>query len=144
MIAPQGIAGIVINTTDNYALVQSVLSTNNIKVNAALKKAEYFGTLSWEGGDARVMKLSDIPKYVPIKVGDTVVTDGKSSIFPKGVMIGRVAGYEVDTKTGYWDISVELSQKMGQLQKVFIVKNLKKIELEEIQEVLETAEKEND
>ena len=91
-----------------------------------------------------MMKLSDIPKYVPIKVGDTVVTDGKSSIFPKGVMIGRVAGYEVDTKTGYWDISVELSQKMGQLQKVFIVKNLKKIELEEIQEVLETAEKEND
>lgn len=144
VIAPQGIAGIVINTTDNYALVQSVLSTNNIKVNAALKKSEYFGTLSWEGGDARVMKLSDIPKYVPIKVGDTIVTDGKSSIFPKGVMIGRVAGYEVDTKTGYWDISVELSQKMGQLQKVFIVKNLKKIELEEIQEVLETAEKEND
>ena len=62
------------------------------------------------------MHLSDIPKYVPIKVGDTVVTDGKSAIFPQGIMIGRVAGYEVDSKTGYWDISVELSQKMGQQQ----------------------------
>ena len=32
-------------------------------------------------------------------------------------MIGRIAGYEVDSKTGYWDISVELNQKMGNLQK---------------------------
>jgi len=32
-----------------------------------------------------------------------VITDGKSSIFPKGIMIGRVAGYDVDSKTGHWD-----------------------------------------
>lgn len=144
VIAPQGIAGIVVNTTDNYALVQSILSTSNIKVNAALKKSQDFGTLVWNGDDSRIMHLSDIPKYISVKVGDTVVTDGKSSIFPKGIMIGRVAGYEVDSKTGYWDISVELSQKMGQLQKVFIVKNLKKEEVKEIQEILETAQKEND
>lgn len=142
VIAPQGVAGIVVNTTNNYALVQSVLSTNNIKVNAALKNSGYFGTLVWNGDDARVMHLLDIPKYVSIKVGDTVVTDGKSSVFPKGIVIGRVAGYEVDSKTGYWDISVELNQKMGQLQKVFVVKNLKKEEIERIQEVLETIQNE--
>lgn len=144
VIAPQGIAGIVINTTKNYSLVQSVLSTKNIKVNASLKANDYFGTLTWNGDDSRIMHLADIPKYVPIKVGDTIVTDGKSTIFPKGIMIGRVAGYEVDSKTGYWDISVELSQKMGQIQKVFVVKNLKKNELQEIQEVLETTVREND
>lgn len=144
VIAPQGVAGIVINTTKNYSLVQSVLSTKNIKVSASLKASDYFGTLTWNGDDSRIMHLSDIPKYVPIKVGDTVVTDGKSTIFPKGIMIGRVAGYEVDSKTGYWDISVELSQKMGQIQKVFVVKNLKKNELQEIQEVLEATVREND
>jgi rod shape-determining protein MreC len=31
------------------------------------------------------MHLADIPKYVALKIGDTVVTDGKSAIFPKGV-----------------------------------------------------------
>lgn len=36
------------------------------------------------------MHLSDVPKYVPLKIGDTVVTDGKSSIFPKGIMIGKL------------------------------------------------------
>jgi rod shape-determining protein MreC len=42
-------------------------------------------------------------------------------------MMGRVAGYEVDSKTGFWDISVELSEKMGNISKVYVVKNLKKL-----------------
>jgi rod shape-determining protein MreC len=85
------------------------------------------------------MHLSDIPKYVPLKVGDTVVTDGKSAIFPKGVMVGRVAGYEVDSKTGFWDISVELSEKMGNISKVYVVKNLKKAEVQKIQDTLQAT-----
>ena len=139
VIAPNGIAGIVVNTTKNYALVQSVLSVNKIKINAALKNTGYFGTLTWKGDNSRTMHLADIPKYVPLKVGDTVLTDGKSSIFPQGIMIGRIAGYEVDSKTGYWDISVELNQKMGNLQKVFVVRNLKKLELKQIQDTLDAT-----
>lgn len=145
VMAPNGIAGIVINTTNSYSLVQSVLSMKQIRINAALKNSGYFGTLTWKGENSRVMHLADIPKYVPLKVGDTVVTDGKSAIFPKGVMIGRVAGFEVDTKTGFWDISVELSEKMGTLSKVYVVKNLKKAEVQKIQDTLQsTIDKEND
>lgn len=144
VIAPQGVAGIVVSTTKNYSLVQSVLSTKNIKINASLKNSDYFGTLAWNGEDSRIMNLSDIPKYISIKIGDTIITDGKSSIFPKGIMIGKIAGYEVDTKTGHWDIFVELSQKMGQIQKVFVVKNLKQEEINEIEKVLEETIKEDD
>ena len=139
VIAPNGIAGIVVNTTNNYALVQSVLSVNKIRINAALKNTGFFGTLTWKGDNSRTMHLADIPKYVPLKVGDTVLTDGKSSIFPQGIMIGRIAGYEVDSKTGYWDISVELNQKMGNLQKVLVVRNLKKLELKQIQDTLDAT-----
>ena len=53
VITPEGIAGIVINTTQNYALVQSILSVDKIKINASLKKSNYFGTLSWNGEDTR-------------------------------------------------------------------------------------------
>lgn len=136
VISPQGIAGIVINTTSNYALVQSILSIHKIRINASLKNSGYFGTLTWRGEDSRTMHLSDVPKYVPLKIGDTVVTDGKSSIFPKGIMIGKIAGYDVDPKTGFWDISVELSEKLGQTQKVFIVNNLKKVQAKQIQDTL--------
>jgi len=139
VMAPKGIAGIVINTTDKYSLVQSVLSVNKIRINAALKNSGYFGTLTWRGDNARIMHLSDIPKYVSVKVGDTVVTDGKSAIFPQGVMVGTIAGYEVDSKTGFWDIAVELSEKMGTLNKVYIVKNMKKAEVQKIQDTLQAT-----
>lgn len=139
VMAPNGIAGIVINSTDSYALVQSILSVNIIKLNAALKKSGYFGTLTWKGDDSRTMHLSDIPKYVPLQIGDTIITDGKSSIFPQGIMAGRVSGYEVDSKTGFWDISMELSEKMGNLSKVYVVKNLKKAEVKRIQDTLQAT-----
>ncbi len=139
VMAPTGIAGIVINTTDSYSLVQSVLSLNKIKINASLKKSGYFGTLTWRGDDSRIMHLSDVPKYVPIQVGDTIITDGKSAIFPQGVMIGKVAGYEVDSKTGFWDIAVELSEKMGNLTKIYVVKNLKKAEVRKISDTLDAT-----
>jgi len=139
VMAPTGIAGIVINTTNSYALVQSVLSFNKIKINASLKKSGYFGTLTWRGDDSRIMHLSDIPKYVSVQVGDTIVTDGKSAIFPQGVMIGTVAGYEVDSKTGFWDIAVELSEKMGNLTKIYVVKNLKKAEVRKIADTLDAT-----
>lgn len=145
VIGPNGIAGIVINTTNDYALVRSVLSEDHIKINAALKNSGYFGTLAWRGDDSRVMHLSDVPRYVPLAVGDTVITDGKSSIFPRGVMIGRVAGYEVDTKSGAWDISVELSEKMGNLSKIYVVKNMKKAAVQRITDTLQTTiKKDND
>ncbi|WP_103913678.1 rod shape-determining protein MreC [Halpernia humi] len=144
VIAPNGIAGIVINTTDNYALVQSVLSVHKIRLSASLKNSGYFGTLSWQGEDSRTMHLSDVPKYVPLQVGDTIITDGKSAIFPEGIMIGRIAGYEVDSKTGFWDISVELSEKMGKLNKIFVVKNLKKMEVQKITDTLNAVMKKDD
>ncbi|MGC4129738.1 MAG: rod shape-determining protein MreC [Bergeyella sp.] len=139
VIAPKGIAGIVINTTDSYSLAQSVLSVNKIMINASLKNSGYFGTLTWRGDNSRIMHLSDIPKYVPLKIGDTVITDGKSAIFPAGIMIGTIAGYEVDSKTGFWDISVELSEKMGTLNKVYVIKNMKKAEVQRIQDTLQAT-----
>jgi len=140
VITPRGIAGIVINTTDNYALVQSVLSIHNIRINASLKKNGYFGTLTWKGDSPRVMHLADIPKYVSLNIGDTIITDNKSTIFPKGIMIGRIAGYEIDPRTSFWDISVELSEDMGNLHKAYVVNNLRKVEIKQIQDTLKKVE----
>lgn len=145
VITPKGIAGITINTTEHYTLAKSVLSVNDIMINASLKKSEHFGTLRWHGEDTRLMHLSDIPKYVSLKIGDTVQTDGKSAIFPKGIMIGKVAGFKIDQKTGNWDIAVELSEKMETLSKVYIIKNLKKAEVKKISDSLQSIiDKEND
>ena len=82
------------------------------------------------------MTLSDIPKYVPLKVGDTVVTDGKSSIFFFFFKVSKTAGFVVVSRIGFWVFSVELSEKIGKLSKVYVVRNLKKSEVQKIDDSL--------
>ena len=122
VINSRGIIGITDNTTSGYARVQSILNRNS-KINARLKNSNYFGSLGWNGVDYNIVQLSDIPRQAPLKLGDTIETDGKSSIFPEGVLIGIVSkidkGNTADNK-----VDVTLFNDMSNLGHVYVVKNL--------------------
>lgn len=139
VISSVGVVGMIINSTNNYSKVMSILNKNT-KINARLKSSKYYGTLSWEGEDSRIMRLSDIPKYVGVKIGDTIETDGKSRTYPEGILIGRVSGKSIDEETGNWNISVELFQDMGNIQKVYIVNKLDRTEIKSLQDSITNAQ----
>lgn len=122
VITAIGIAGQVFETSKNYSKVMSVLNSK-IRVNARVKNNEYFGTLIWDGDDPRLMHLQEVPKYAEVEIGDTIETSN-STIFPEGLLIGRVAGLNVEKKTGNWDISVELFQEMAKLSKVNVIRKI--------------------
>src|SRR5690606_18880033 len=82
VITSKGIVGIIENTSSNYANVQSVLNTFS-EINAAIKNTNNFGSLKWNGEDFNVVQLVDVLRSAPIKKGDTIITGGMSSIFPK-------------------------------------------------------------
>lgn len=136
VITSTGVVGMIVNSTPNFSKVMSILNKNT-KVNARLRSNKYYGTLLWDGEDSRIMKLSDIPKYVNINIGDTIETDGKSRIYPEGILIGRISSKTIDDESGNWDISVELFQDMGNIQKVYIVNN---IDREEIKSLIDTIQ----
>jgi rod shape-determining protein MreC len=126
-----GIVGQVINVTDNYAAVMSVLS-KDFKVSAKLKKNEYFGNMHWDGINSTTATMEEIPKHVPVKVGDTVVTSGFSELFPRNIMIGTVRKVKAQPDKNFLDISVDLSTDFGNLSYVYVVKNLKRSELQSL------------
>jgi rod shape-determining protein MreC len=124
----KGIIGITEKTTKKYTRVQSILNKNS-KISARLKNgSNYFGPLVWDGKDYRKVQLTDIPRQANVKVGDTIVTSGRSTIFPEGILVGTVLkvgnNSSADNK-----ISVQLFNDMSNLRHVYIVKNLHKIEL---------------
>ena len=127
VINSKGIIGITDNVTNNYARVQSILNKNS-KVNARLKNSSYFGTLTWDGKDYNTVQLIDIPRQAVLKIGDTIETDGKSTIFPEGILIGTISkmyeGNTVDNK-----LDVKLFNDMSNLKFVYAVKNLHKLEI---------------
>tara|TARA_B110000503_G_scaffold22371_1_gene34564 strand:+ start:10693 stop:11520 length:828 start_codon:yes stop_codon:yes gene_type:complete len=127
----KGIIGITETVSPNYTRVQSVLNKNS-KLNARLKNSRYFGSLKWDGRDYRVLQLTDIPRQAPVKIGDTVETDGKSTIFPEGILIGKVVGINNDTAVDNV-IDVKLFNDMSNVGPVYVIKNLHKYEIKQIE-----------
>ena len=127
VINSKGIIGITEKTSNNYTRVQSILSKNS-NINARIKGNTFYGTLKWDGIDYNTVQLHDIERQAPIKIGDTLETGGKSTIFPEGIPIGTVLklsqGNTADNK-----IDVKLFNDMSNLRYVYIVKNLDKEEI---------------
>jgi rod shape-determining protein MreC len=68
--------------------VISILNSNS-QINAQLKKTFHFGSLVWDGKDPNIVQLIDVPRQAPVQIGDTIVTGGRSLIFPQGLPIGK-------------------------------------------------------
>ncbi len=132
VVTRNGLVGIVRYTDDNFALVMSLLHRQT-KISASLKNKGYFGSLVWEGGSPDEMTLNDIPKHVPVQAGDTVVTSGYSLMFPKGYPIGIVTNQSVPSGSNFHAIQVRLSQRMGDIRDVYVVKNIFYTQIDSLQ-----------
>ena len=122
VINGKGVIGITDQSSSKYARIQSILNKNT-RINARLKNTNYFGTLSWNGEDYNVVQLIDIPRQAPVKVGDTIETGGKSTIFPEAIPIGYVSKIDETQKSVDNEIYVILFNDMSNLKYVHIIKN---------------------
>ena len=131
VINSKGIIGITDAVSANFTTVQSILNRNS-RVNARLKNSNYFGTLSWNSENYRTVQLSDIPRQAPMKIGDTIETDGKSAIFPEGIPIGKIIEIKNET-TADNTVEVQLFNDMSNLGYVYVIKNLQKDEIRNLE-----------
>ena len=131
VISSKGIIGIIDKTSRNYSTVISILNTTS-RISAQLKKTNHFGTLTWNGDSPEFNQLIDIPKIAAVSKGDTIVTSGRSSIFPKGVPIGVVEDFELDLAENYYEINVRLFNDMTSIEHVYIIENAEKEEIKNL------------
>lgn len=127
-----GVIGIIDNTSSGYATVMSILNTK-IEINARLKKSDHFGTLKWNGKNAGIVQLVDVPRLASVRTGDTIVTGSQSMIFPENIPIGRIEKVYVDTQTNYFTIDVRLFNDMTNLGHVYILNNKDREEVLELE-----------
>ena len=132
VITTNGILGIVENTSSNFSTVQSVLNTKS-NINAKIKNTNYFGSLIWDAKEYNVVQLIDIPRLVPLVVGDTIVTGAMSSIFPENIPIGTIKKYDLNTSKSFYNIDVQLFNDMANVKNVYLVKNKNRKEIIELE-----------
>lgn len=131
VITSKGILGIIENTNTNYSTVLSILNTTS-RISAQLKKTNHFGSLSWNAISPREIQLTEIPKIAPIKAGDTIITSGRSAIFPKGIPIGTVSNFKLDIAENYYEINVALFNDMSNIEHVYVIENKDKNAIENL------------
>ncbi len=139
VITTKGVVGIINSVSSNYATVQSILNTKS-QINAKLKNSEHFGTLVWNTKDPNVVQLIDVPRLAIVAVGDTIVTGGKSTIFPKGILIGSIKNIILKEGENYYDLDVQLFNDMTNLENVYIIENQDAQEILALEKEVEDAE----
>ncbi|WP_264846875.1 rod shape-determining protein MreC [Capnocytophaga catalasegens] len=133
VISPKGIVGIIDKTSKRFASVQSVLNTRS-RLSVALKNTAHYGTLRWEDKQLNIVQMTDIPNVAPVKVGDTIVTDGRSSIFPKGIPVGSVKDFKINPLDNSLILNIQLFTDMARIQHVYIIQNKDQAEIRELEE----------
>lgn len=131
VITPKGVLGIVDQTSTKFSTVISILNTNS-RISAKLKQTNHFGSLVWNGNSPHLVQLKEIPKIAPIKQGDTITTSGLSAIFPKGIPIGTVTDFFLDSAENYYTINIKLFNDMTNVEHVYIIENKDQKEINQL------------
>jgi rod shape-determining protein MreC len=116
----KGVVGVVYLTSSYYSVVIPVLNDNS-RISCAIRGRGYFGVLRWDGRDAGVAYVEDIPRHARFKRGEWVETNGYSSIFPEGVLIGKIQKVYNSRDGLSYRLQVRLSTDFGTLRDVVVI-----------------------
>lgn len=130
-----GIVGVVRQTSANYATVASMLSSQT-HISASIKRNGFFGSLVWDNQSSEYMHLTDIPKHANVLKGDSVITSGYSSAFPKGLFVGRVESVGFESGSSFYDLKVKISTDFNNLSYVYVVIDKTKPQLDSLNNAL--------
>ncbi|MDP9041019.1 MAG: rod shape-determining protein MreC [Bacteroidota bacterium] len=122
VMSPQGIVGTVVNASDNYASVMTLLH-RQYKVVVKLKNGGERGTVEWDGVNPMFVKLKDIPKSAKLQIGDSVVTSPTSSLFPGNLMVGTIAEIIDDKSSNFYLLKVKPSTNFFNIEYVYVIAN---------------------
>lgn len=133
VISPGGIVGMVVNTSENFAVVMTMLNRQS-SISAKLKKSGEIGKVQWDGTTPHYVTMINIPKSAPVAKGDSVVTSGYSLSFPPGVLIGTVTNIVEDKTSNFYSLIIKPSTNFYSVEYVTVVENLQKDEQKKLEE----------
>ena len=136
VVCGTGVVGIVYLTSAHYSIVIPVLNSQS-NISCVIQGRGYFGYLHWTGGDISEAYVDDVPRHADFKLYENVVTSGYSSVFPAGIMVGKILHVYNSADQMSYRLRVKLSTDFGRLRDVCVVDNTA---LSEQIEVMRAAE----
>ncbi len=114
------VAGVIQYVSDNYSAALLIISSK-IKLSGKIKNDGYLCTVVRDNLSASKADVKDIPYHIDIKIGDTIVTSGFSTIFPENYIIGTVAKITSSPSTASNDLKINYETDFIRVNYVEIV-----------------------
>ncbi|TDE13922.1 rod shape-determining protein MreC [Dyadobacter psychrotolerans] len=122
VISATGVVGKVRFCSENYSVITSILHSQ-FMVSSRLIRSNEIGYAKWSGKDPNVIDLIDVSKYTKIFKGDSAVTSNQNSVFPPGIMVGKVESVTVHPDQTFYNIVLRLATDFRNLSYVYVVQN---------------------
>ncbi len=133
------VVGIITEVNGDYAAVMSLLHKDS-KPSGKLLKGGESGTIMWNGERPNILSLINIPKSAKVAKGDTIITSGLTTTFPKGIYIGRVTDVKPETANNNYKITLKSAADFYSIEYVYAIQS---IDAEPVKNILEKAKAAN-
>ena len=122
VISATGVVGKVRFCSENYSVITSILHSQ-FMVSSKLVRSKEIGYAKWQGKDPNLVDMIDVSKYTKIFKGDSAVTSDQNSVFPPGIMVGKVETVTVNPNQTFYNIVLRLATDFRNLSYVYVVQN---------------------
>ncbi len=136
VVCGTGVVGIVYLTSEHYSVLIPVLSAKS-NISCTIRGRGYFGYLHWNGGSPEYAYVDDIPRHAHFRLGDYIVTSGYSSVFPPGIIVGRIKHVYNSYNGLSYRLKITLSTDFTRLRDVCVINDR---EMDNKLEILKAAE----
>lgn len=120
VVCGTGVVGIVYLVSEHYSVLIPVLSSVS-NISCTIRSRGYFGYLHWKGGSPEEAYIDDIPRHARFKLGDVIVTSGYSSVFPPGIVVGKIKHVYNSANGLSYRLKITLSTDFGRLRDVCVI-----------------------
>lgn len=122
VVSGTGVVGIVYLVSPHYAVVIPLLNAKS-NVSCKIENRDYFGFLNWRGGSTNQAFLDDIPRHARFKLHENIVTSGYSSVFPPGILVGKILHVYNSPDGASYRLCVQLATDFSTLRDVSVIDN---------------------
>ena len=133
------VAGIITDVSKDYAVVMSLLHKDS-HIDGKLSKGGETGTISWDGVEPNILSINRISKSAKVAKGDTIITSGNSTTFPKGMLVGFVTEVIPEKSSNNYIVKFKTAADFHSLQYVYVIDNRQQ---EAINQLLDKAKQQN-
>jgi rod shape-determining protein MreC len=119
VLAPQGIAGRIVEVYPEYSKVMLIVDRKS-GADAMVQRTRGRGVLKGKGGNR--CSLEYVPKNADVQVGDLVLASGLVGLYPKGLVFGKVTAANKKNPGVFQEIEVTPNVDLSSLEEVLVVK----------------------